>query len=113
MRALVAAAVVVALTCSLAPASNAQNSQPRNAAGNSRSTTGSAGDRGITPGQHSTEAVAKMSCGSDTVVWINNESHVYHFKNNRSYGKTKQGAYMCERDARAAGAQAAQNGKRS
>jgi hypothetical protein len=112
MRALVAAAAVVALTCSLAPASYAQNSQQRNAAGNSRS-TGSAGDRGVTPGQHSTEAVAKMSCGSDTVVWINNESHVYHFKNNRSYGKTKQGAYMCERDARAAGAQAAQNGKRS
>jgi hypothetical protein len=81
--------------------------------GNSRSTTGSAGDRGITPGQHSTEAVAKMSCGSDTVVWVNSESHVYHFKNNRSYGKTKQGAYMCERDARAAGSQAAKNEKRS
>ena len=101
MRALVVAAVA-ALTCSIASASYAQ-------VGNGRSTTGSAGDRGTTPGQHSTEAVAKMSCGSDNVVWINSESHVYHFKNNRSYGKTKQGAYMCERDARAAGAQAAKN----
>jgi hypothetical protein len=105
MRAPVAAAAVVALTCSFAPAGYAQ-------ALNSRSTTGSAGERGTTPGQHSTEAVAKMSCGSDNVVWVNNESHVYYLKNNRSYGKTKQGAYMCERDARAAGAQAA-NDKRS
>jgi hypothetical protein len=44
---------------------------------------------------------------------VNLDSKIYHFKSNASYGNTKQGAYRCERDARAAGSRAAKNEKRS
>jgi hypothetical protein len=62
-------------------------------------------------GQFSTEAQAKARCPSDTVVWVNTDSNIYHFATGRNYGKTKSGAYMCERDATAAGARAAKNEK--
>jgi hypothetical protein len=65
------------------------------------------------PGQYVTEAQAKSTCGTDTVVWVNTDSHIYHFRNTADYGKTKQGAYMCERDAVAGGSRAAKNEKRS
>ena len=41
----------------------------------------------------------------DTVVWVNTKgkSHTYHYPGRRWYGTTKQGAYMCEADAGAAG----------
>jgi hypothetical protein len=42
-------------------------------------------------------------CPTDKVVWVNTKSHVYHYAGTRSYGTTKQGAYMCEADASAAG----------
>jgi len=63
-------------------------------------------------GQFSTEAQAKARCPSDTVVWVNLDSKVYHFAGTRNYGTTKSGAYMCERDATAAGSRAAKNEKR-
>ena len=62
-------------------------------------------------GQFSNEGQAKARCPSDTVVWLNTESNVYHFAGGRRYGHTKSGAYMCERDAMAAGARAARNEK--
>jgi hypothetical protein len=56
-------------------------------------------------GQFSSEAEAKARCPSDTVVWVNTKgkSHTYHYQGTRWYGTTKQGAYMCEADAGAAG----------
>ena len=38
-------------------------------------------------------------------VWVNTKgkSHTYHYSGSRWYGTTKQGAYMCEADAGAAG----------
>ena len=48
-------------------------------------------------------------CPSDTVVWVNLTSRIYHFSGNRNYGITKNGKYMCERDAAAAGMRAAKN----
>ena len=56
-------------------------------------------------GQFSSEAEAKARCPSDTVVWVNTKgkSHTYHYPGTRWYGTTKQGAYMCEADAGAAG----------
>ena len=54
-------------------------------------------------GQFTAEAEAKAHCPSDTVVWLNTKSHKYHFSGHKSYGTTKQGAYMCEADAKAAG----------
>ena len=47
---------------------------------------------------------AKGRCGN-SVVWVNTKgkSHTYHYAGSRWYGTTKQGAYMCEADAGAAG----------
>ena len=60
-------------------------------------------------GQFSTESEAKSRCPSDTVVWLNTKSHIYHYAGTRSYGTTKQGAYMCEADAAAAGDRASKS----
>jgi hypothetical protein len=56
-------------------------------------------------GQFSSEAEAKGRCPGNTVVWVNTKgkSHTYHYAGSRWYGTTKQGAYMCEADAGAAG----------
>jgi hypothetical protein len=61
--------------------------------------------------QYSTEAQAKGRCGSDTVVWANAKSKVYHFSGHKNYGDTKAGAYMCEKDATSQGFRAAKNEK--
>jgi hypothetical protein len=66
----------------------------------------------VTPtgaGQFASEQQAKYRCPSDTVVWVNTSSHVYHFAGTRNYGTTHHGAYMCEADAKAAGDRAAEN----
>ena len=62
-------------------------------------------------GEFAAEAVAKAHCPSDTVVWVNTKSHKYHYAGHKSYGATKQGAYMCEADAKAAGDVAAKGEK--
>jgi hypothetical protein len=54
-------------------------------------------------GQFTTAGEAQARCPSDKVVWVNTKSHIYHYAGTRSYGTTKQGAYMCEADANAAG----------
>jgi hypothetical protein len=60
-------------------------------------------------GQFSSEREAKARCPSDTVVWLNTKSHIYHYPGTRSYGTTKQGAYICEADAVAAGDRASKS----
>ena len=59
--------------------------------------------------EFSTEAQAKARCPSDTVVWVNLKSKIYHFSGTKDYGNTKHGAYMCERDTSEAGMRAAKN----
>jgi hypothetical protein len=58
-------------------------------------------------GEFTTELAARARCPSDTVVWVNTPSRVYHYSGTHYYGHTKRGAYMCEADARAAGNRAA------
>jgi hypothetical protein len=64
-----------------------------------------------TEGRFSTEAAAKAHCPTDTVVWVNTNSKVYHFAGTRDYGHTKAGTYMCEKDTAGAGFLAAKNEK--
>ena len=59
--------------------------------------------------QFASEAQAKGHCATDTVVWANLSSRVYHFSGYRDYGNTKRGAYMCEGDATQQGFRAAKN----
>lgn len=62
-------------------------------------------------GEFTSEAEAKGHCPTDTVVWVNTKSHKYHYAGHRSYGTTKQGAYMCEADAKTSGDVAAKGEK--
>lgn len=65
--------------------------------------------------QFTSEQAAKSHCPSDTVVWANlGGSKAYHASGDRYYGKTRQGAYMCHKDADQAGFHAAgQRGRKS
>jgi len=58
-------------------------------------------------GQLRTEAEARYRCPTDKVVWLNTDSQIYHHQGTRYHSRTKQGAYMCEADAGAAGDRAA------
>ena len=62
-------------------------------------------------GRFDTEAAAKARCPSDTVVWVNLKSKIYHFSGHADYGHTKSGTFMCEKDAMAGGSRAAKNEK--
>lgn len=59
---------------------------------------------------YATEAAAKSACGSDTVVWGNTSSKVFHMSGNKYYGHTSHGSYMCEKQATAGGYHAAKGG---
>jgi hypothetical protein len=61
--------------------------------------------------EFSTEAQAKSRCPTDTVVWANLKSKIFHFSGHKDYGATKEGGYMCEKDATAQGIRAAKNEK--
>jgi hypothetical protein len=79
-----------------------------------RSTTGAAPPAATAPtgaNQYGTESQAKFHCIGGTVVWANLDSKIYHFSGNKTYGQTKSGAYMCERDAMGQGMRAAKNEK--
>jgi hypothetical protein len=58
-----------------------------------------------------TETAAQKHCPSGTVVWLNLRSGIYHLKGERWYGTTKYGAYVCKREADAAGDRETENGQ--
>jgi hypothetical protein len=50
--------------------------------------------------QFSSEQAAKAHCPGDALVWVNLAgSKAYHMSGNRYYGKTKHGAFMCQKEA--------------
>ena len=63
-------------------------------------------------GQFQTEAQAKSQCPADLVVWVNLTSKIYHVAGHKSYGTTKSGAYMCEKEATGQGFRASKTEKR-
>jgi hypothetical protein len=95
-----------------APDANA----PRGTASATDTTTAKRPRRGTTvstgAAQFASESEAKAHCPGQTVVWANTRSKVYHFPGSRTYGNTRRGAYMCERDTAAAGLRSAKNEKR-
>ena len=68
---------------------------------NNSSSSGSTGNKGLQ--SFSTEQLAKQHCPSDTVVWLNLNTDVYHLKGEHLYGNTKNGAYVCQKEADKAG----------
>jgi ribosomal protein L4 len=74
-------------------------------------TTPPAAGTPVGAGQFATEAEAMARCPSDTVVWVNTRSKIYHFKGYKNYGNTLGGAYMCEKDTAAQGMRASKTEK--
>jgi hypothetical protein len=58
-----------------------------------------------------TEAAAQTHCPSDVVVWLNTKTGIWHEKGMRWYGHTKEGAYVCRKEAAAAGYRDTRNGQ--
>jgi hypothetical protein len=87
-------------------------SSAMSAGGMNGTTTGGAINTGAgQPQGFDTEAAAQSHCASDVVVWLNTKSHVYHEKGQTYYGHTKQGAYVCKKEADAAGDRETKNGR--
>jgi len=61
--------------------------------------------------QYQTEQQAQQHCPKDAVVWVNTKTGVYHFKGQRWYGRTKEGAYECRKEADDEGDRPTHNGQ--
>jgi hypothetical protein len=63
------------------------------------------------PAMFDTEGTAQAHCPRDVIVWLNIPTHIYHEKGMRWYGRTKHGAYVCKKEADAAGDRDTRNGQ--
>ena len=61
--------------------------------------------------QFQNEQAAQQHCPNDTVVWLNIPTGVFHFKGERWYGRTKNGAFVCQKEAEKEGDRATRNGQ--
>jgi hypothetical protein len=58
-----------------------------------------------------TERQAQQHCPSDTIVWLNIPTRIYHMQGMRWYGTTRRGAYVCQKEADKAGDRETRNGQ--
>ncbi len=58
---------------------------------------------------YGTLTAAKSACGASPGVWRAHDSKVFHLASSRYFGKTKRGAYVCEKAAEAKGLHAAKS----
>lgn len=58
-----------------------------------------------------TEQAAHKHCPKDVVVWLNTRSGVWHYKGQRWYANTKNGAFVCRKEASADGDRGTRNGQ--
>lgn len=61
--------------------------------------------------QFQSEQAAQKHCPGDTVVWVNLPTGVFHFKGQRWYGRTKNGAFVCQKEAVNEGDRGTKNGQ--
>jgi hypothetical protein len=54
---------------------------------------------------------AGMTCPNDKIVWVNTNSHVYHFEGERYFGNTARGKFLCEHAADKEGDRPTHNGQ--
>jgi hypothetical protein len=112
LRRVVSLGVLVGLTAgaALAGPSNASTvAQVYAPASASYVRVADAGDSSLA--EFSTPDEAQAHCPSDVVVWLNTASGVWHYVGERWYGNTRSGAYVCEKEAAAAGDRATRNGQ--
>jgi len=60
--------------------------------------------------QFKTEQAAQKHCPSDTVVWLNTWSGIWHYRKAKYWMNTKYGAFVCEDEARKKGMRASRDG---
>jgi hypothetical protein len=54
-----------------------------------------------------TEKEAEQHCQADLAVWLDLPSRTYYYRGQQRYGATKDGAYVCRNEAKAAKMRAA------
>ena len=58
------------------------------------------------PANFPTAQEAQQNCPTDLVVWLDIPTRTYHYRGQRWYGSTKNGAYVCRNEAVRAGMRA-------
>src|SRR5271163_4942551 len=99
----------IVLSLAAAALAQAQTVAPHpGAAASSRAAAPSRATAGLASNQFSAEQAAKAHCPGDAIVWANlSGSKAYHPSGDKYFGKTKHGAFMCQKEADQSGFHAA------